>query len=109
MKIRAVIAGLALLVVVFCPVAPSQAAKSNLHNINFMPPADEHPWQHGDAPDPGGDPGAIWAARHVILQITPGLRVVLSVPAVRWVRNSAMRTSGVNVTEPDNENPTGAR
>ncbi len=50
MKIRAVIAGLVILMVVFCLVAPSHAAKSNRHNINFLPPADEHPWQESGAP-----------------------------------------------------------
>jgi hypothetical protein len=50
MKTRAVIAGLAILMVVFCLAAPSQATKSNRHNINFMPPADEHPWQESGAP-----------------------------------------------------------
>jgi hypothetical protein len=50
MKVKAVIAGLAILMVVFCVVAPGQAAKSTQHNFNFMPPADEHPWQESGAP-----------------------------------------------------------
>jgi hypothetical protein len=50
MKIRAVIAGLAILMMVFCSIVPSQAAKSNRYNSNFMPPADEHPWQESGAP-----------------------------------------------------------
>lgn len=50
MKVRAVIAGLAILMMVLCSVVPSHAAKSTRHNFNFMPPADEHPWQESGAP-----------------------------------------------------------
>ncbi len=109
MKVRAVIAGLAVLMMVFCLVAPSQAAKNNRHNINFMPPADEHPWQHGDAPDPGGDPGVSMTCRIVVLPGLPGLRVILSMPGMQGMTDSIKKTSCPTVSGPDNEDFKGAR
>jgi hypothetical protein len=109
MKVRAVIAGLAILMVVFCLVAPSRAAKSNRHNIDFMPPADEHPWQHGDAPDPGGDSGVSMACRIVVLPVFPGLRVILSMPNVQSMTGSTGKASCETVSQPDNEDFRGAR
>ncbi len=50
MKIRAVMAGLVLLMLIVCPISQSHAAKSLRHNIHNNPVVDEHPWQESGAP-----------------------------------------------------------
>jgi len=50
MKFKTAIAGLSLLVVIFCTIQFSQGANSNANNIHFMAPPNEHPWQDSGSP-----------------------------------------------------------
>ncbi len=109
MKIRAVIAGLALLMLVFCPVGLSHAAKSLRNNINSYPPVDEHPWQHGDAPNPGNDFGLWLASRVVVVTILPSLQTILFVPHVGVTPDSGTKATRLTSPEPDDDHFSGAR
>lgn len=85
MRIRAVIAGLALLVFILCSAGLSQAAKSPLHNIHNNPPADEHPWQHGGSPDPEDDPDYRLVPKLIIFPGTAGARAFLLIQTPSWI------------------------
>ena len=85
MRIRAVIAGLALLIFILCSAGLSQAAKSPQHNIHDNPPADEHPWQHGGSPDPGDNPDYRLVPKFIISPGTAGIGGVLLIQAPSWI------------------------
>ena len=51
MKFKTAIAGLGLLVIIFCTIQLCQGALSNANKIlDFMAPPDEHPWQDSGSP-----------------------------------------------------------
>jgi hypothetical protein len=51
MKFKTAIAGLGLLVIIFCTIQFSQGALSNANKItDFMAPPNEHPWQDTSSP-----------------------------------------------------------
>jgi hypothetical protein len=50
MRFKTAIAGLGLLVLIFCTIQSSQGAWSNANNLHFMAPPNEHPWQDSGSP-----------------------------------------------------------
>lgn len=109
MKIRAVIAGLALLMILFSSASLGYAAKSLLNNIHDNPPADEHPWQHGGAPDPGDDRGLSKAPRATIITILPELRIILSIQVADRRVEVGRKATSMPTTDTGEDLFTGAR
>ncbi|HEX7401469.1 MAG TPA: hypothetical protein VF369_04745 [candidate division Zixibacteria bacterium] len=50
MKFKTAIAGLGLLVIIFCTIQFSQAAEDEKYHIRFLNPPCEHPWQDSGSP-----------------------------------------------------------
>jgi hypothetical protein len=110
MKIRAVIIVVLLLMLIFCSANQGQAAKSNLHNIHFIPPVGEHPWQHGGAPDPGEDSGLSKApSQAILLTILPNLRVVVYFRLAEGIADSGRKPTSVVGKERGEDHFAGAK
>ena len=109
MRIRAVIAGLALLIFFLCSAGLSQAAKSPLHNIDNNPPVDEHPWQHGGSPDPGDDPDYRLVPKLIILPGTAGARAVLLIRTPLWISPQGENAASQITTRGDEHHFKGTR
>jgi len=50
MRIRTILVILGLLLFIICTVSSGQAAHSRRHNIHYLAPPNEHPWQDHDSP-----------------------------------------------------------
>jgi hypothetical protein len=109
MRIRAVIAGLALLALLFCSVSQGQAANSLRHNIHNNPPAGEHPWQHGGAPDPGDDPDYRLVPSVIIIPGVLSVQAVVLIQTPSWVSGQGEKAASRFKSEKDENRFQGTR